>query len=127
MGLLLATGTAEEGAQSIITITQGDTATLELTCVAGDVKAPFTLTGATMTTEIKKSDGTIVTFPNGQHTPNADQTAHKGEFTLALANTDTADLMTGTREVLTKVVISGVTTQFHGTGVLLVKSSSPTI
>lgn len=126
MGLLLAIGTVEQGAQAIITITQGDTATLQLESVVGDAKAPLDLTGATFTTEIKKNDGTIATFANGQHTANADQTGHRGQFTLALTSSDTTTLMLGSREVLTKVVISGVTTQFHGVAILSVLSSLPT-
>jgi hypothetical protein len=92
-----------------------------------DQGVPVNLTGATFSTEINgpNSIGPI-TFGNSQHTANANQVNFTGQFTLALANTDTANLGEGiNKEIITEVTIAGATTYFRGVSILNVYPSAP--
>lgn len=99
----------------MIKITRGDTALLNLKATNGEGD-PVALTGAVFSTKIRAADGTNVTFPNGQHTANPDQSgAGKGKFTLQLSISDTNELQVGVNhEVVTKVVISASTIYYRG-------------
>lgn len=107
-------------------ITQGDTVTFNFT--AKNAGLPVDLTGAVFTTTIRGPGGVVRTFPNGQHTANPNQTAHKGEFTLALTALDTASLVVASGlEILTKIVIGSATVYFHGDGILTVQANVPAL
>jgi hypothetical protein len=108
-----------------IFFTQGDTPNLLLTAVNAQGN-PINLTGATFTTIFRSTDGTTVTFPNGQHTANPDQTNYTGEYVLALSASDTMSVPVGTnKEVITQIIIGLNTTFFHGPGILTVLSAIP--
>lgn len=108
-----------------LVITQGDTVTFQFTATNGEGQ-PFDLTGATLTTYVRGSDGEAISFPNSQHTINPDQVFHKGEFTLALTTDDTNGIPLGIyKEVVTKVVQSSSTIYFRGKNILTVYPKIP--
>jgi hypothetical protein len=108
----------------MLTITQGDVVTLNLTAINNGVT--FDLTGAIFTTTVRGPGGVIRVFPNSQHTANPNQTTHKGEFQLALSSADTASLVVWEGlEILTKVVIGSAILYFHGRHLLNVLSNQP--
>lgn len=109
-----------------ITISQGDTAELELLATTGPDEIPFDLTGATLTTFIRGPIGAVVSFPNSQHTINSNQSTNRGQFSLSLSSDDTEELAIGPyREIITEVVQSSSTIYFHGFGVLTVLPNVP--
>lgn len=108
-----------------IEFTQGDTATLGL-IATNDTGLPVDLTGASLSTQIlgPNSIGPI-TFGNGQHTI-ADQTTNRGEFSLALAASDTGDCGEGQhKQIITQATISGDITYFRGNNLLTVYPAPP--
>ena len=113
--------------QPMLVLTQGDgDIAFQLTAVNNGLLVD--LTGATFTTFIRGPSGTIVSFPNSQHQANVDQVNFKGQFTLTLSPADTASLAVGVgHEILTAIVISGVTTNFHGFDLLTVLQNTPVI
>lgn len=109
----------------MLKFTQGDTAVLNLTAKTS-ASIPFDLTGATLTSYIKGPNGDTVSFPNGQHTIDPDQVTNKGKYTLALTSDNTLSVGEGdNKAVITKVVQSGNTLYFHGTGILTVLANTP--
>lgn len=110
----------------MITFTQGDDATLEITAIDGDGN-PITLTGAAFTTQIKGRDN-VLSFENAKHEANADQVGNKGKFTLALSKQDTSLCGVGAaKDIVTKIVISDQAIYLHGTGLLTVLENKPKI
>ena len=106
----------------MITITQGDSALLQLQAVDGNGN-PVNITGASFTTLIKGPNGVIASFPNAQH---AIVSAANGQFSLALATTDTPNCGLGAnKEIITLIVASGNTTYFHGPNQLTVLPAVP--
>jgi hypothetical protein len=110
-----------------IEFTQGDDVTLALTAT-DDQGNPQNLTGASFATEILgPNPAGPTTFPNGQHTL-LNQTTNPGQFTLALANAgaDTGNCGEGSgKQILTTVVISGVSTTYRGVNLLTVYPPEP--
>lgn len=108
-----------------IIISQGDDAILSLVAEINN-GVLYDLTGATFQTQMKGGNGVIVTFPNGQHTPNPDQTNFTGQFSLALSDTDTASIQFGNfQDIVTRIVIGGVVIYFHGRRILNVQANVP--
>src|ERR1041385_7516708 len=102
-----------------IVFTQGDQITLHLKARNQD------LTGASLTTVFKKTDGTDLSIANSAHTIDSDQIANKGKFTLALAEADTQQILAEDGgSMLTKVVQGSDIIHFHGKGILTVKKAS---
>jgi hypothetical protein len=112
-----------QNGQPTLEFTQGDNASLLLQAT-DDLGNPQNLTGATFSTQILGANGVgPVTFGNSQHTIN---NAALGQFTLALANTDTPNCGIGTaKEIITTVTISGVVTNYRGVGILSVFPNVP--
>lgn len=109
----------------MIIITQGDTANLGLTAVDGSGN-PIDLTGAAFTTYIRGANGVVLTYPNGQHTANPDQTNFKGQYVLALANTDTQNIPFGNnKEIVTLIVIGATQINYRAPNILTVLSPVP--
>ncbi len=110
----------------MIVITQGNTATLQLTATDGNGN-PINLTGATFSTQINGPNGNfVVTFPNSQHTANPDQVDFEGQFTLALAISDTANLGTGFhKEIITTITIGSQVVSYRGPNILKVLPPTP--
>lgn len=109
----------------MIQFTQGDVVTLQLTATDGNGN-PVTLTGASFTTQIKGPNGSIISFPNGQHTANADQVNYTGQFTLALSATDTANCGLGAnKEIITQVLISSSPIYYRAFNILTVLPNVP--
>lgn len=109
----------------MLKISQGDTVVFQFTAKNG-MGVPVVLTGAVFTTEIRGPANVVRSFPNGQHTANPDQSAHPGEFTLALSALDTASLALGRdQEIVTKIVIDPSTIFFHGFNILTVLQNVP--
>lgn len=106
----------------MITFTQGDTATLNLTAQDGSGN-PFNITGATLTSYILGAQGDVQTFSNSQH---AIVSGPAGTFTLTLATTDTANCGVGApKDIVTKVVQTGSTIYFRASGILTVYPPIP--
>lgn len=108
-----------------IDFTQGDVVVLEL-IATDDQGNPFSLTGASLSTQIlgPNTVGPVV-FDNSQHTI-ADQSTNTGQFSLALATDDTADCGEGEhKQILTTATISGVITTFRGVNLLTVYVAVP--
>jgi hypothetical protein len=115
-----------EVSDTILEITQGDSAQLSLTAQVGDDTTAFDLTGATFETKIKKQSGTYQTIPNSQHTADADQITNKGSFTISLLTSDTAKLKLGSgRDIVTKVTQGSEVTYFHGVAILTILTANP--
>lgn len=112
----------------MLRITQGD-GSVVFNFTAVNNLIPVNLTGATFQTTIKGPSAVNITFPNSQHTANPDQVNHTGQFTLTLAPGDTNRLALSppNHEVVTKIVISGVTIYFHGMDILTVQPNVPVI
>lgn len=109
-----------------ITVSQGDTADLQLLATLGNNEVPFDLSAASLTTYIRGPIGTVVSFPNSQHTIAPDQIANRGQFLLSLSSDDTESLDLGPyREIITEVVQAGSTIYFHGFGILNVLPNVP--
>ena len=108
-----------------IEFTQGDTVVLYL-LATDDQGNPVSLAGATLSTQILGANGVgPVVFGNGQHTL-ANQTTNPGQFSLALANTDTPNCGAGAnKEIYTTAAVSGVTTTFRGVNLLTVFVPEP--
>lgn len=103
------------------TMTQGDALTFQFQAI-DDTDTAFDLTGASFSTSMAKTDGTLLTFGNSAHTANPDQVGHKGEFSLFMNGTDL--LMVGnSRAIITKVTIGQDVIQFRGS--VSVLPSSP--
>lgn len=112
-----------------LAITQGDSAELPFTALGPD-NLPVDLTGGVFTTYIRGPTGIVVSFDNSKHTPAPDQDANRGQFTVNLLTTDTAQLaIGGERQVITKVVMgdnpSTNTISYHGVGILDVLAPVP--
>lgn len=106
----------------MITITQGDDATLALQAENGQ-GAPHNLTGATFESRINKADGTVGVYPNDSHTITS---AANGTFTLVLTAAETALLKLGAgQKIITRITQSSLTTSFHGDKALTVQSVNP--
>jgi hypothetical protein len=109
-----------------IIFTQGDdqiTITMQL---KDENNAGISLTGATFETKIKGAVQTFVTIPNDQHTADPDQTTNKGKFTMTMTAAQTGACKPGdTKEIVTKVVQSGVTIYYHGRDLLQVLPKTP--
>ena len=101
----------------MITITQGDEVEISLRC------PDHNLTGATLTTRLRKADDTWLELADGVHTKDADQTTNPGLFTLALTEEQTALLKIGRSTLVTKVEQVGTIRQFHGVDILLVRDT----
>lgn len=111
--------------RTALRISQGDSVLFNLVAENG-ASIPFDLTGAVFTTEIRGPGGTVVSFPNSQHTANPNQIGFTGRFTLALSAADTSSLAIGIgREIVTKVVQGSSTIYFHGVNILTVLASVP--
>lgn len=109
----------------MIRFTQGDTVVLNLTANDGNGN-PITLTGATFTTYIRGANGVNITFPNSQHTANADQVNFKGQFTLSLSSTDTGNIPIGiNKEIVTVITLSASPVAYRGPNILTVMSINP--
>jgi len=105
-------------------VTQGDQVALAVRLKTG----PSTyedLTGATFSTYLLKSDGTTLTIPNGQHTPDPDQTTNRGRMLIDLLAADTGALALGAHRIVTK--LSQGDDILHFNGVLRVLSASPAV
>lgn len=100
-----------------------------LTLIATDTQGnPVTLTGATFSTQILGPNNTgAVTFPNAQHTANADQVNFKGYFTLTLGTADTGACAIGeNKDIVTAITISGNVASYQGLSILEVLPNVPT-
>lgn len=107
-----------------IEFTRGETPSIPLVAKDG-TGALINLTGATFQTQMKGPNGQAVTFDNSKHTADADQSANKGQFILALNSTDSQSIGIGSgKEIVTKITISGVITYVRGS-ILTVKSEFP--
>lgn len=103
----------------MITLTQGDAIPLTLTCTGLD------LTGATITTRFKTAEETDVVIPNSQHTPDADQSANRGKFVVALTATNTNQMVEGTElSIITTITQGSSIIHFHGKKILTVKKAT---
>lgn len=110
---------------NMIQFTAGDSANLVFTAEDGDGN-PVNLTGAVFTTFFRIANGLTVQFDNSQHTANPDQINFPGQYTLALAVSDTAPIPPGdNKEVITEVVQGGSTIYYHGPNILNVLSPIP--
>lgn len=109
----------------MIKITQGDTATLNFTAEDGNGN-PIDLTSAVFTTSVRGLQGAEISFPNSQHTANPDQINFRGQFSLALASSDTASIPNGiNKEVVTEIVIGATTIFYRGENILTVYLQIP--
>lgn len=109
----------------MISISQGDTALLNLRAKAGQFNY-VDLTGASFQTIIKAPEGAVVVFGNDQHTANPDQVNSKGKFTLSLSVDDTNSLAEGlNKEIVTQITIGPSIISYHGFGILNVLSAEP--
>ena len=118
------TNSLENVTGDTVSVTQGDTPTLEFVAAVDGV--PVDLTGAVFTTSVLVEDGETLTFPDGQHTAAPDQATNPGEFSLELTADDTNAIPVGTnKEVITKVVIGSVTVHYVGQNLLDVLSATP--
>lgn len=109
----------------MITISQGDTVTLQLTAANGD-GVEVDLTGATFTTQIRSPNGVLLTIPNADHTADPDQVANTGEFTISLTSAQTKALELGRdKEIVTKIVQGGSTIHYHAENILTVLNNFP--
>ncbi len=111
----------------MLRITKGD-GSVVFNFTAVNNSLPVDLTGATFSTQVRGPGGTLVTFPNSQHTANPDQTTNKGKFTLTLTKENTDAIAVGEgHEVVTKITISSVVIFFHGRDLLTVDANVPVI
>lgn len=103
----------------MITITQGDTAILNLTA-QNKAGQKHDLTGATFETKIKGASGDN-TFADVKH---AIVSAVDGTYTLTLSATDTAAILAGqSRELVTKVTQGTSVKHFHGRVLTVLKNT----
>ena len=103
-------------------VVQGDTVLFYLTAVDGDGN-PVDITAATFTTNIKGPNGSIESFPTGQH---AVVDGPSGTFTLALSSDDSLSLGLGEhKEIVTQMLISTSTYYFRGINLLSVYDADP--
>lgn len=123
--VLTAQGTAITPVEDQLAFTQGDSVVFNLIAEDGDGN-PIDLTGAVFTSYIRGPIGSVVSFPNAQHTANPDQVNFTGQFTLALTTTNTSGLEIGNnRQLLTKIVQSPGVTYFHGINLLNILAPVP--
>lgn len=109
----------------MIKITQGDTASIQLTATDGNNR-PIDLTGASFSTSVLGDNGVAISFPNAQHTANPDQVLFKGQFTLALSSIDTMGIPVGiNKEIITLIVIGLTQVNYRGPSALNVYSPIP--
>lgn len=98
----------------MISVTQGDSGTMNLTAKDADGEE-IDLTGAVFTTYIKGKDNQVRTLDNSKHTADADQVNNKGKFTLAFLTTDSSLWEIGNcKEVLTRIVQGSSTIYYRG-------------
>ncbi len=107
-----------------IEFTQGDSPTL-LLAIVDDDGVPVNLTGASFETQILGPNGVgPVVFPNGQHTIT---NAALGQFSLALATTDTPNVNIGSNiEIITMYLIGADVETARGPNLLTVYPPVPT-
>lgn len=109
----------------MITFSQGDAITLNLTAVDGN-NSPINLNGASFQTQIRGPQGALVTIGNSAHTANSDQVNFKGQFTVALTSLNTKACDVGSpKDIVTQVTLSGSPIYYHGVGVLQVLQPFP--
>lgn len=109
----------------MIQFTQGDTATLSLTATDGH-GVPVDLTAATFTTSFRGEDGSVISFPNSQHTVNPDQVLYRGQYTLALSSSDTMSIPIGqNKEIISKIVQGMSVIYYHGPSMVNVLQNIP--
>ncbi len=109
----------------VLEITQGDTGLFNLKAVNGPDAEAVDLTGAVFETRIKGTEGDVV-LPNENHTAAANQTTHRGEFTLAFEDTDSQAMKLGVgKEIVTKITVGASIVYFHGMQVLTVIQKAP--
>lgn len=120
-------GQAPPGTSAVVLeLTQGDSITLNLKALNGPAGAAVDLTGASFTTYLRATDGTLVEIANGAHAADADQVTNKGVFTCALTTAQTALLKIGSgKEIITKVTMGSTVIYFHGVKALVVLSPNP--
>lgn len=107
----------------MIVFTQGDSAVLNLTATDGATGNPIDITGASIVTQIKGTDGKSVSFPAGQHSVT---NGPLGKFTLTLSTSDTAKCGLGDhKEIVSTVTVGGQVVAYHGVGILQVLASAP--
>lgn len=111
----------------MISFTQGDDGILlNMTATDGDGTL-VDLTGATFVTQIKGPGADLVTIPNGQHTIK-NQTTHRGEYTITLLTANTSASGVGDyKDIVSKIVIAGVTVYYHGNGIVRVQPAPPIV
>lgn len=102
---------------------QGDVVTLNLVAV-DDQGNPVDLTAAVFSTQILGANSVgPITFGNTQHTIVS---AAAGQFSLALADTDTANCGLGQhKEIITNIVTASVSANFRGVNLLTVYPQVP--
>lgn len=106
----------------MIKITQGDTATIKITCTTGQGQF-FNLTAAVFETRISAATGGDWVLPDAKHTIID---ASAGRVNIALAASDTAAFQPGSgREIVTRAVQGSNITTFHGIGGLEVLLATP--
>lgn len=110
----------------MIIFTQGDD-NINLTMYFTDsTGAKINLSGAAFETRFKGIGGRDVVIPNGQHTPDVDQVNNIGKCVINLLQANTQACEPGdTKDIVTKVVQSGVTLYYHGKGLAQVLPKSP--
>jgi hypothetical protein len=105
-----------------VILTQGDE--IVLTLWAGSNEQAFDVTSATFSTQILGPQGVPVVFGNDQH---AVIDGPDGEFTLSLAETDTANLAIGeAKDIVTQITdSSNNVAYFWAKGILTVRPPFP--
>lgn len=100
--------------REMIEFSQGDAGVvLTFTATDGDGNA-VDISGASITTSFKSSDGTPYTVPNGQHVVDPDQVTNPGVFTCTLTVDDTNAIPAGKgKEVVSAVTVSGNVTKYR--------------
>lgn len=124
--LVANTGRRGRPFRQVVGFTQGDDQVILNFLATGGNGLPVDLTGAVLTTTFRALNGSVISFPNSQHTINPDQVAAKGQFSLLLSSSDTMSTPAGSgKEVITQAVISSGTTYYHGASLLNVLRNIP--
>ncbi len=110
---------------TVITISQGDTPTFQFLAQNGQQRN-IDLTGAAFTTSIIGELGDLVTIPDAQHTANADQVGHRGEYTMDVTAVQSSSMVIGeNKEIVTRVVQGSSIVFLHGVNILTVLPNVP--